>query len=218
MVIAGAGRVGARLARSLAEEGHDVTVIDHETRPLENLGKGFNGTTVEGQAIDVVTLRKAGLDETDAFVAVTNSDNANLMAVQVAKRVFEVPRTIARLYDPARERSYEALGIRHITSTRLIADVIFEDLIDVAFDHHVSFSGGDVEMVEFEIASSGMGMAVADLEIVDRLRVAAVRRGDETFVPRGDFLLQTGDRVVAAARDGVHRRVAPYLTGEESGL
>ena len=218
VVVAGAGRVGVRLAQSLADDGHDVTVIDNDPRPLEELGKGFNGTTVEGQAFDVVTLRDAGLDETDAFVAVTNSDNANLMAVQVAKKVFEVPRTIARLYDAARETSYEALGIRYITGTRLIADVIFEDLIDVAFDHHLSFSGGDVEIVEFEIASSGTGMAVKDLEIDDRLRIAAIRRGEETYVPDGDFLLQTGDLVVAAARDGVHRRVAPYLSGEETDL
>ena len=116
-----------------------------------------------------MTLRQAGLGESDAFVAVTNSDNANQMAVQVAKKVFKVPRTIARLYDPAREPSYEALGIRHITGTRLIADVIYEDLIDEAFDHHVSFSGGDVEIVEFEIAEPGNGMSVGDLEIDDRL-------------------------------------------------
>lgn len=95
----------------------------------------------------------------------------------MAKKVFSVPRTIARLYDPARERSYDALGIRHITSTRIIADVIFEDLVDVAFDHHLTFSGGDVEIVEFEIASPGTGMAVDDLEIEDRLRIAAIRRG-----------------------------------------
>ena len=61
-------------------------------------------------------------------------------------------------------------------------------------------------------------MAVKDLEIDDRLRIAAIRRGEETYVPDGDFLLQTGDLVVAAARDGVHRRVAPYLSGEETEL
>ena len=162
-----------------------------------------------------MTLRRAGLGESDAFVAVTNSDNANQMAVQVAKKVFKVPRTIARLYDPAREPSYEALGIRHITGTRLIADVIYEDLIDEAFDHHVSFSGGDVEIVEFEIAEPGNGMSVGDLEIDDRLGVSAVRRGLETHIPESDFILMTGDRVVATARDGVHRKVRMYLVGDE---
>ena len=85
VVVAGAGRVGVRLAQSLADDGHDVTVIDSDPRPLEELGKGFNGTTVEGQAFDVVTLRDAGLDETDAFVAVVHW-RSNLIAVTEDQR------------------------------------------------------------------------------------------------------------------------------------
>jgi trk system potassium uptake protein TrkA len=207
--------VGRELATSLADDGHDVTVIDNRPAALSDLGKSFNGATVTGQAYDVGTLRTAGIEVADVFAAVTDSDNANLMAVEIAKEMFGVKRSIARLFDPAREASYRALNVEHVTGTKLIAKVIFEHIVGDDFHYHVEFSEGDVEIVEFTLGANADGMVVTDLEVRDWIRVAAVRRGSATHIPGPAFTLAEGDLVVAAAREGVRPRIDRYLAPEE---
>lgn len=215
VVIAGTGRVGSTIARWLADDGHDVTVIDNSQAALDRLGKAFNGATLLGLAYDVDVLRRAGLDSDDTFLAVTDSDNANLMAVEVATSVFGVERAIARLYDPNREEAYRALGIQHVTGTKLIANVIYEQVVAHEFSYHVTFSDGDVEIVEFVLNDQAHGLGIEDLEVRNKLRVAAVRRGDHTFIPGRRFELHSGDLVVAAAREGVKLRIEHYLESTE---
>lgn len=216
IVIAGCGRVGSTLARWLVDDGHDVSVIDNSRAALETLGKAFNGATITALAYDVDALRTAGLDTDDVFVAVTDSDNANMMAVEVAKAVFGVERAIARLHDPAREESYGQLGIHHVSGTKLVANVIYEQIVDDEFTYHVTFPDGDVDVVEFTLNAEAEGLYVERLEVRNKLKVAAVRRGDHTFIPGRRFELHEGDLVVAAARDGVRRRIEHYLRDAES--
>lgn len=215
ILIAGCGRVGSSLAGSLSDDGHDVTVIDSNPVALAKLGKSFNGHLVVGQAFDVGTLRLANIEAADVFVAVTDSDNANLMAVEVAKEVFHVPRSIARLYDPAREASYRALNISFITGTNLIAQVMHDQIIEDEFQYHVMFAEGDVDIVEFHLGPKADGIEVADFEIRDRLRIAAVHRGGRIHIPHPRFILRSDDLVVAAARDGVGGRMEKYLMEPE---
>jgi trk system potassium uptake protein TrkA len=211
IVIAGCGRVGGNLAQMLVDAGHDVTVIDRDEEALGKLGRAFNGTIVRGEAYDVDTLREAGIELADVFLAVTDSDNANLMATEVAKAVFDVPRSIARLYDPAREPTYHALNVHHVTGTKLIANVLFEQVVEEEFAFHLTFPSGDVEIVEFHLNEEAHGLMVSDLEIDYELRIAAVRRGDVTVIPRHDLELQAGDLVVAAAREGVSTRIQRFI-------
>lgn len=215
IVIAGCGRVGSDLAITLAEEGHDVSVIDNRPGVFDRLGSTFNGTTHEGLGYDVRVLREAGIELADAFVAATDSDNANAMAVQVAQRVFGVPKTIARLDDPAREEAYRALDVQFVPGAKLTSKVIHEQIVREEFSYHVTFSGGDVEIVEMIVGPEGAGLPVADLEVPDALRVAAVYRGHRTFVPDGDFNLAEGDLVVAAARTGARKKIRRYLAVKE---
>lgn len=215
IVIAGCGRVGSDLAVTLSEEGHDVSVIDNLSGVFERLGSTFNGTTHEGLGYDVRVLREAGIEFADAFVAATDSDNANAMAVQVAKRVFGVPKTIARLDDPAREEAYRALDVQFVPGAKLTSKVIHEQIVREEFSYHVTFSGGDVEVVEMIIGPDGAGLPVADLEISDDLRVAAVFRGQRTIIPDDDFALAEGDLVVAAARTGARKKIRHYLAVKE---
>lgn len=212
VVIAGAGRVGAALAQKFAADGHDVVVIDHDEEALEALGRHFNGGTEMGEAFDVDTLNRAGTDRADVFLAVTSSDNANLVAVEVVKATFGVKRSIARLSDPAREAAYGALGIEYVAGTTLIANLVYQDVVDVEFQHHLSFeAGSDVEMVEFVASHEAAGRTVGRLEVKDRLRIAAVRRGKETIIPGPRFIIQEDDVIVAAAREGVKRRIEPFV-------
>lgn len=211
VVIAGCGRVGSDLALTLSEEGHDVSVIDNRPGVFDRLGSTFNGTTHEGLGYDVRVLRAAGIDFADAFIAATDSDNANAMAVQVAERVFGVPKTIARLDDPAREEAYRALGVQFVPGAKLTSKVIHEQIVREEFTFHVTFSGGDVEVVDMTIGPEGAGRPVSDLEIPGDLRVAAVYRGHRTFIPDRDFALAEGDLVVAAARTGARRKIRRFL-------
>ena len=215
-MIAGCGRVGSDLALSLAEAGHDVSVSDDRPGTFKALGSAFTGTMHFGRAIDIRLLKEAGIEFADAFVAVTNSDNAIAMSVQLAKQVFGVPRTLARLDQPGRAESYRALDIEYVAGAKLTANVIFERIAEEEFTYHVTFSGGDVEIVEMVIAASVSGLDVGLLEIEDELRVAAVRRGAKTYIPDASFELRGGDMVVAAARAGVRNRVHRFLEGPGS--
>jgi len=128
VVILGCGRMGAYLAAMLVSEGHQVTVIDRNAEAFRRLGSDFTGDLVVGTGIDEDVLRRAGIEQAEAFVAVTNADNTNVMAAQVAGEMFAVPRVICRIYDPLREEIYRTLGLETICPTILGATNIREVL------------------------------------------------------------------------------------------
>jgi trk system potassium uptake protein TrkA len=128
VVILGCGRVGAYLARRLQEEGHRVTIVDQSSATFARLGPGFAGDMVVGTGIDEDVLRRAGIEQADAFIAVTNWDNTNVMAAQVAKEIFGVRRVICRIYDHLREEIYRDLGLETVCPTLLAANRIQEIL------------------------------------------------------------------------------------------
>jgi len=207
--------VGSDLAMSLSEDGHDVSVVAKDQERLARLGASFNGRTEVGLAYDVKTLRRADIEFAEAFVAVTPNDNVNLMAVQVAKKVFGVPRTIARLDDPARADAYRALNVDYVAGAHLTSRVIHEQIVEAEFEYHVTFSSGDVEIVEMTIGPEGEMTTVHDFEVDGRLRVAAVRRDGRTLIPKDDFSLSEGDLVVAAARHGIRGKIRRYLIADD---
>jgi trk system potassium uptake protein TrkA len=127
VVILGCGRLGAYLARRLDREGHTVSVIDRNGEAFARLGSDFHGTMVLGTGIDQDILRRAGIEDADAFIAVTNGDNTNAMASEVVKLIFKVPHVVARLYDPVREDTYHTLGLMETVCPTIIgADMIYE--------------------------------------------------------------------------------------------
>lgn len=216
IVIAGSGRVGSALARQFAEGGHDVSVIDEDPRAFDNLGSTFDGTTHTGLAYDIDVLREAGIHDADAFVAVTNSDNANLMAVEVAARLADVPQAIARLDDPAREEAYRALAISYVAGAKLISKVVYEMVVEREFEYHVTFPRGDVEVVQVRLNQEVEGLTVGELEIEGRFRIAAIERDGVPLIPAEGDLLREHDLVVAAARAGVRSRLVRFIGEPEA--
>jgi len=128
VVIMGCGRVGAQLARLLDSDGHTVTVLDIDSYSFRRLPADFTGTALLGNGIDQEVLKKAGIEEADAFVVVTQGDNRNVMAAQIAKHIFNVPRVICRIYDPLRRDLYETLGLEAISPTTIFAQILQERL------------------------------------------------------------------------------------------
>ncbi len=124
VVIMGCGRVGARLASMMISEGHRVTILDIEPYAFRRLPADFNGTAVVGNGIDIDTLRRAGIEQADAFAAVTQGDNRNVMAAQIAKHIFNVPKVVCRIYDPLREELYRTLGLETISPTNVGAQLM----------------------------------------------------------------------------------------------
>ncbi len=129
LVILGCGRVGARLGMLMEEDGHEVSVIDSDSASLERLPSSFRGQVILGTGIDVDVLKSAGIEKADAFAAVTNFDNTNIMACQVAKEIFGVKKVLARIYDPGREELYHRLGLETICPTTLISTAAHDILL-----------------------------------------------------------------------------------------
>ena len=129
VVIMGCGRVGARLAGLLDADGHSVTILDIDSYSFRRLPPGFNGTALVSNGIDEEALKRAGIEEADAFVAVTQGDNRNVMATQIAKQIFNVPRTICRVYDPLRQEMYSTLGLETFSPTTIFAQIL-KDALD----------------------------------------------------------------------------------------
>jgi len=204
------------VALLLAQAGEDVSVVDNRPEVAEHLGKAFDGTFHVGLVYDVDVLEEAGIREADAFLAVTNSDNANLMAVQLAKEVFEVPVAIARLDDPAREQSYRALDVSFVAGAHLVAKVMVERIREPDFDYHVTFSTGDVQILEIEVGRGAAGLSVRALEREGGIRVAAIRRGDTVLVADEALVVESGDLVVAAVKQGAEASLRGFLAKEDA--
>jgi trk system potassium uptake protein TrkA len=128
IVIVGCGRVGSTLARRMAAEGHEVSIVDELVASFGRLGEDFPGQMVVGSGIDEEVLRRAGVEGADCFASVTNGDNRNIMAAQIAKDVFKVPRVITRIYDPIRAEVYRELGLETICPTTISAALLEEFL------------------------------------------------------------------------------------------
>jgi trk system potassium uptake protein TrkA len=128
LVILGCGRVGSTLAMLMDANGHEVTIIDRNSDAFRRLGEEFKGQTLVGEGVDEDVLRRAGIEQADAFCATTEGDNRNIMASQVVKSVFNVPKVITRIYDPIREQSYRELGLQTVCPTVMGASAIREML------------------------------------------------------------------------------------------
>ena len=128
VVIMGCGRVGAQLAVQLESDGHTVTVLDNNAYSFRRLPPDFSGTALLGNGLDEEALKKAGIEEADAFFVLTQGDNRNVMAAQIAKHIFNVPRVICRIYDPLRQELYQTLGLEAISPTTIFAQILREKL------------------------------------------------------------------------------------------
>ena len=126
VIIMGCGRVGAYLASSLEADGHSITIVDRDSYSFRRLPANFGGTALLGNGLQQDVLKKAGIEEVDIFIALTQGDNRNITACQIAKHIFNVPRVMSRIYDPLREELYNTLGIEALSPTTIFAQLLRE--------------------------------------------------------------------------------------------
>lgn len=128
IIIVGCGRLGSHLASLLSKSRKSVVVIDKEEKSFGRLSEDFSGFTIEADAIEIDTLLQAKIDKADVVVTTTNDDNTNIMIAQIAKSIYGVPKVIARLFEPSRQKVYEELEIETLCPTVLSA-IEFKNII-----------------------------------------------------------------------------------------
>lgn len=192
VLIVGCGREGSEVARSMAAQGHAVTVIDTDATRFDQLGPSFPGRTVQGFSFDQGALERADIAHADAFVATTQSDNENLVAAKVARDVYKVPRVVARVYNPGRREVYERLGLAAITSTSWGARRIEQLILHPGVIDTEEIGGGEVRLLHVNVPEAWIGQPVTAI-LEGRSVVCAVERAGHAFVPRPDEHFQAGD-------------------------
>jgi trk system potassium uptake protein len=201
----GCGRVGEQVGRILDAEGHEVTVIDYNGEALARLGSDFRGRKVKGLGFDRNVLIEAGIEHADAFAATSSSDNANIVAARIARNVFQVPRVIARLYDPRRAEIYQRLGLLTISSTTWGAQRIYELLTHDNLDPVMSFGNGEVKMMCIELPPQLENRIVKHITVPGEVHVVAITREGRALMPMLGTEFRKGDlvylSVLAAAMD-----------------
>jgi trk system potassium uptake protein len=217
VIILGCGRVGEQLARLLVDEGHEVSVIDYDSRALARLGPGFKGQRISGVGFDRDVLMKAGIEQADAFAAASSSDNANIVAARIAHNIFHVPRVVARLFDPQRAEIYRRLGMLTISSTTWGAERLREMITASALDPIVSFGSGEVSLVNIEVPPQLEGRMVKHLTISGEVIIVSITRQGEAFIPTLGSEFKQGDLLHAVILASALERFKSLLGIFEGG-
>ena len=201
VVIMGCGRVGSSLATELEAAGHSVAIIDQSREAFRRLGPDFKGRTISGVGFDRDTLLEAGIETADAFAAVSNGDNSNILAARVARETYGVANVVARIYDPGRAEIYQRLGIPTVATVIWATDQILRRLVPEGSRSEWRDASGSIQLCEMHPHKDWFGSPIADLEEATGTRVAFITRLGEGLIPDTHTVLQEGDLIHVTVRD-----------------
>jgi trk system potassium uptake protein TrkA len=215
-VIIGGGKVGYFLARGLLDQGHEVLVIERDAAKCERLTEEFGSVVLQGDGCEAPVLEEAGTSRADNFIAVTGDDEVNLVACQVAKHLFRVPRAIARINNPKNEPIFRNIGIDlTVSSTNVILEHIEEDLPAYPLVHLLRLQGGTLGLIEVKVpeGAAAVGRPLGSIELPPSSRVVLiVREGQEPAVPSASTIVEADDDLVAITRPEAADQVRHALT------
>ena len=220
VVINGGGKVASHLAKILLDNGHDVSLIERREAVVAKLTVELPGNAllIHGDGCDAQYQEDAGVGRADVFVASTGDDDDNLVACQLAKVAFGVPRAVARVNNPKNERIFNALGIEAISSTTIISRMIEEEATVGDMRTLVSLRKGNMAIVEIELPTDRCVVCnkkVAELPLpVDCVLIALVRGEDDVVTVHGDTELLPGDVVIAFTAVEHEKALKKALTGD----
>ena len=197
----GCGRVGSSLATELEAAGHSVAIIDQSREAFRRLGPDFKGRTISGVGFDRDTLLEAGIETADAFAAVSNGDNSNILAARVARETYGVANVVARIYDPGRAEIYQRLGIPTVATVIWATDQILRRLVPEGSRSEWRDASGAVQLCEMHPHKDWFGMAITELEAATGARVAFITRLGQGLIPDPHSVLQEGDLLHVTVRD-----------------
>jgi trk system potassium uptake protein TrkA len=173
--------------------GHEVAVIDKNPAAFDRLPPGFVAQTFVGLGFDRDILEEAGIKEADAFLAVSNGDNSNIVSARVAREHYHVPKVIARIYDPMRADIYERLNIPTVSTTRWGVKQVMLMLTHPRDEIRETLAAGDLFRMRVEVPPHLVGKTVSSLDVEGKTLVAGVDRGGRGFIPVASSTFQAGD-------------------------
>jgi trk system potassium uptake protein len=203
VIIAGGGKVGYYLSKTLVSEGHELLLIEQDKREVDRLREELGDIVVRGDASEMKTMQEAGMERADVVVAVTGDDGDNLVISQLAKRKFGVPRTIARVNNPKNEELFNKLGIdQTVVSTKIIFNLIEQQIETDQVVPLAALRRGDLEIVEIEVSADSpvLGERLGRLDMPEEARVISVVRGEGAIIPTMDTRIEPGDYVIAIVK------------------
>jgi trk system potassium uptake protein TrkA len=210
VVIMGCGRVGSSLALELEAAGHSVAIIDQAREAFRRLGPDFKGTTVTGVGFDRDVLREAGIEKAQAFAAVSNGDNSNILAARVARENFGVKNVVARIYDPGRAEIYQRVGIPTVATVLWATDQILRRLLPDGSRSEWRDASGKIQLCEMHLHDDWYGKQILLIDKLTSARVAFITR-EVGIIPDEHTVLQQGDLVHVMVAEEDTARVEAIL-------
>ncbi len=217
VIIVGCGRVGAELAYRLFKRGYKVSLIDRTEEAFKGLHPEFRGRTVEGEGLERDVLHRAGIEQADSLVAVTNSDPVNAVVAHIARSVYHVQNVIVRNYDYHRRPLLEAFNLQTVSPTSWGAQRIEELLHESDIRTVFSAGNGEVDVYELVVPESLQGHVLSDLALCAECIPVAITRAGRAFMPKADTLLEKGDVIhLSATFDGIKGVCRQFNSPEEN--
>jgi len=214
-IIVGGGEVGYYLARELLDNGHEVLVIEKNAKKCEGMEDELGSVSLCGDGCEIAVLTKAGIARADMFIAVTDEDDDNLAACQIAKQKFNVAKVIAKINNPKDEHIFAKLGIEHtVDAVALVLEHIKAQISTFPLVHLLSLKDRGLEIVLIRIAegSLGAGKSVESLSLpLGSIAATVIRQGQECQVPALDTILEAGDQLVCLIPSGSEEAVQTVL-------
>ncbi len=208
IVIMGCGRVGSRIAHTLENLGHTVAMIDQDPDAFRKLSAAFKGKKITGIGFDRDVLIEAGIEQADAFAAVSSGDNSNVIAARVARESFGVRRVVARIYDPRRAEVYQRLGIPTVATVQWTVDQMLRKVLPEGAQPLWRDPTGVIVLADVAYADHWLGEKATALEEEARTRIAFISRLGEAMLPGPGTVLQEGDVVHVLTEESDLDRIA----------
>jgi len=201
IIVVGGGRVGYYLIKALLDEGHEVLLVEKNATICENITDEMGSICIRGDGSEAATLAEIGTGRADMFIAVTGDDEDNLVACQVAKHKFNVPRTIARIRNPQNETLFKKLGIDvTVSSTNVILENIEEEVPTHPLTHLLTIRDKGLEIVEVKIPpdATTVGKTVKELSLPpESVLSLIIRKNRKPHVPTAKTVIQAEDQIIA---------------------
>ena len=217
IIVVGGGRVGYYLTKALLDEGHEVLLVEKDATICETVTEELGSICLRGDGCEAATLAEVGTDRADMLVAVTGDDEDNLVACQVAKHKFNVPRTIARIRNPQNETLFKKLGIDvTISSTNVILEHIQEKVPTHPLTHLLAIEDKGLEIVEIKIPpeSTTVGKLVKELSLPPGSVLSLIiRKERKPVVPTVNTVIKAEDQVIAVTRPESEEALRATLRG-----
>lgn len=203
IMIVGGGDLGFSLTKLLMEEGNEVALVEKDPSRFTRLSEELGESVMLGDGAEQGTLMDLGANRADVLVAVTGTDQDNLVICQLAKLIYLIPRTIAKINDPRNEELFSSVGVdATVSSTKIIASLI-EEKIDAGMTIPIlAFKEGGVEIFKSELSkeSSLINRKISKLKLPDECNIIAILRGNQVIIPRGDTVFREGDEIFVLIR------------------